>query len=401
MRQNNFFKTEDSFTLVELLIVIGILAILTAAVVIVLNPAELLKQSRDSKRTTDLASLNNAIKLLLTQNPDVNLGTASTIYVSLADSSSTCGSYSLPSVPAGWQYRCATAANYQKTDGSGWVPVSFAAANTVASLPTLPIDPQNAGIYYYSYIPGGSWAIASLLESEKYGEKARSDAGVDPDRLEVGSNLALWKDPYGLVGYWPFDEGSGPVAGDASGRGSTGSLMSSSLWQGGTECEIGACVQFSGSNYVNIPSLYNANFPQSGTISFWIKSDNWGTAAWAIVDNYDSARGHFFIRNNYSYPGQIQIRFQDSAGYRFGGEFPVSAAKWNLISVAWDTANMKGYIYMNGTLIVSGAIGSGWTPAGQRMILGEGGFVGLMDDLRLYNRVLSAAEIQAVYNATK
>jgi prepilin-type N-terminal cleavage/methylation domain-containing protein len=35
-----FLKKQNSFTLVELLIVIGILAILTAAVVIVLNPAE-------------------------------------------------------------------------------------------------------------------------------------------------------------------------------------------------------------------------------------------------------------------------------------------------------------------------------------------------------------------------
>ncbi|MFA7201381.1 MAG: type II secretion system protein, partial [Candidatus Paceibacterota bacterium] len=42
-----------SFTLIELLIVIGILAILTAAVVIVLNPTELLKQGRDSTRMTD------------------------------------------------------------------------------------------------------------------------------------------------------------------------------------------------------------------------------------------------------------------------------------------------------------------------------------------------------------
>ncbi|MFA7202011.1 MAG: type II secretion system protein, partial [Candidatus Paceibacterota bacterium] len=48
----------SSFTLIELLIVIGILAILTAAVVIVLNPTELLKQGRDSTRMTDLASLS-------------------------------------------------------------------------------------------------------------------------------------------------------------------------------------------------------------------------------------------------------------------------------------------------------------------------------------------------------
>ncbi|MFA7201893.1 MAG: type II secretion system protein, partial [Candidatus Paceibacterota bacterium] len=45
-------QSTSSFTLIELLIVIGILAILTAAVVIVLNPTELLKQGRDSTRMT-------------------------------------------------------------------------------------------------------------------------------------------------------------------------------------------------------------------------------------------------------------------------------------------------------------------------------------------------------------
>ncbi|KKW47096.1 MAG: hypothetical protein UY99_C0042G0007, partial [Parcubacteria group bacterium GW2011_GWA1_59_11] len=40
----------SSFTLIELLVVIAIVAILSAVVIITLNPAELLKQSRDSNR---------------------------------------------------------------------------------------------------------------------------------------------------------------------------------------------------------------------------------------------------------------------------------------------------------------------------------------------------------------
>ncbi len=51
------------FTLIELLVVIAVLATLAVAVVLVLNPAELIKEGRDTTRISDLAALNNAIGL--------------------------------------------------------------------------------------------------------------------------------------------------------------------------------------------------------------------------------------------------------------------------------------------------------------------------------------------------
>ncbi|MDD4931709.1 MAG: prepilin-type N-terminal cleavage/methylation domain-containing protein, partial [Candidatus Colwellbacteria bacterium] len=78
-----------SFTLVELLIVIAILAVLAAAVVVVLNPAELLAQARDSQRSTDLRTLKDAIDLWTLDNPSLTMGTSQTVYISIPDTSST------------------------------------------------------------------------------------------------------------------------------------------------------------------------------------------------------------------------------------------------------------------------------------------------------------------------
>ncbi|HUY69785.1 MAG TPA: prepilin-type N-terminal cleavage/methylation domain-containing protein, partial [Candidatus Tyrphobacter sp.] len=58
-------KGTSSFTLIELLIVVGIIAILAAAVILVLNPAELLAQSRDGTRVEDLQALETGLGMYI------------------------------------------------------------------------------------------------------------------------------------------------------------------------------------------------------------------------------------------------------------------------------------------------------------------------------------------------
>ena len=67
-------KQKNGFTLLELLIVIAILAILSAALVLILNPAESMKKSRDTQRISDLSTLKTAIGLYLTtvSSPDLD-----------------------------------------------------------------------------------------------------------------------------------------------------------------------------------------------------------------------------------------------------------------------------------------------------------------------------------------
>jgi hypothetical protein len=60
--------------------------------------------------------------------------------------------------------------------------------------------------------------------------------------------------------------------------------------------------------------------------------------------------------------------------------------------------------YMNGVEVGSVAAGAtyeGYSIPNNFIGGGHGYFNGLIDDVRIYNRALSAAEIQAIYNATK
>ncbi|OGM92103.1 hypothetical protein A2935_02040 [Candidatus Wolfebacteria bacterium RIFCSPLOWO2_01_FULL_47_17b] len=192
------FGCKNSFTLIELLIVIGILAILTAAVVILLNPAEMLKKGRDGTRMQDIASLDTTISLLETQVSNLDLGIAQTLYISIPDpslsgsSTSTCSSLGLPTLPSGYTYHCVSQDNLRNVDGTGWLPVDFTQSG-ITSLPALPIDPTNStstGLFY-RYIPGGSYHLEALLESNSYLATAQSDGGSSPSAFEKGSNLTL------------------------------------------------------------------------------------------------------------------------------------------------------------------------------------------------------------------
>lgn len=55
------YSSRVSFALIELLVVITIVAILAVAVILAVNPAELLKQARDITRLSDLDTLNHAL----------------------------------------------------------------------------------------------------------------------------------------------------------------------------------------------------------------------------------------------------------------------------------------------------------------------------------------------------
>ena len=78
-----------------------------------------------------------------------------------------------------------------------------------------------------------------------------------------------------LLGYWPFDEGSGTTAEDRSGNGNIGELSDSAVWGEG---RIGGALDlgdFNNNAFVSIPSAADGAFDsivdtQSATIAFWM-----------------------------------------------------------------------------------------------------------------------------------
>jgi prepilin-type N-terminal cleavage/methylation domain-containing protein len=183
-------KKDKGFTLIELLIVIAILAVLAVAVVVVLNPAELLKQARDSNRISDLASIDKALNLYFYDVAPTSFTATTTCTVGTSFPGlgvSTCAANSSAS-----------------TTGSGWVPVDLEDISSGSPLPRLPVDPVNNSDNYYAIKISstvGKFEINANMESTKYSNGGSSDAeSTDGGNMstwyEVGTNInQTWTNP--------------------------------------------------------------------------------------------------------------------------------------------------------------------------------------------------------------
>jgi PKD repeat protein len=207
--------------------------------------------------------------------------------------------------------------------------------------------------------------------------------------------------PTGLVAGYRFSEGAGTTTADNSGNGITGTLVNGPSWTTG---QYGGGLSFSGTNFVNLGNPALLQLTGSMTATAWIlissnpgddgsivgKIDNVG---WQLKTTADT--GPRTIGMQLSQPNGVTVQ-------RYGRSVLVPGT-WYHVAGVFDATARTLSVYVNGGLddgSLSGTIPTGQMNSPANVNIGQragspGGFnfIGVIDEVHVFNRALTAAEL--------
>jgi Concanavalin A-like lectin/glucanases superfamily len=234
---------------------------------------------------------------------------------------------------------------------------------------------------------------------------ARDAAGnTAQDTLAVTYTPAT---PAGLVAAWGFNEGTGTTTADTSGNGNTGTI-SGATWT--TAGRYGKALTFDGVNdFVNLGNPGELQLTGSMTVSGWINAAAFPVDDAAVVSKRSSdAVGYQLDTTVDRGPRTIGFKISNAAGTstvaRYGAT-TLQVSTWYHVAGVYDAAAQTLKVYLNGQLdngVLLGTVPTSQPSTNVNLHVGQRpgspgtyNFQGRLDDIRIYNRALSQAEIQA------
>jgi len=271
---------------------------------------------------------------------------------------------------------------------------------------------------------GSSNGFSGFVDEVKiYTSSARTQAEVFADVLgatknrgtsaEFGDNKRFLSD--GLVGYWKMDDAGvdaeGEISTDSSGNGNSGTLFGDNgVGDNGTgmNCtaggKFGTGCDFDGSDdYVQIPDSSSLDVDTFATVSVWIRIDTTPTGTNRIYTKISSSDSGIGLSIDSSSKAVAFYKGGISAAQIVTSVTTVSLNTWYHIAATFD-GNSSFKIFINGveedSEVQTGTnIGINTQSAfiGTRETL-VNFFNGQIDDVRVYRRAFTSAEISALYN---
>jgi hypothetical protein len=262
-------------------------------------------------------------------------------------------------------------------------------------------------------LPASNWLSLGSVTANVQGAFAFVDSTNLPRRFyrSLGpQGSSITNVTAGLLAWWKLDEGSGTNVADSSGNGHDGHFYTASspyntfpVWTTGV---IGSGLAFN--LYQCVQTANFADSLSNFTVACWYQiGSNTVPGQLQMVNKFDDngIDGAGWVLMNES--GDITFAWGGATCYAEGGGDTHTDHAWNHVVCCISGTNLVQW--NNGNPVIqamlltcpfasysnSGPVRIGWDarPSGGP----DSGFVGILDDIRIYNRVLSPSEVQMLY----
>ena len=199
----------------------------------------------------------------------------------------------------------------------------------------------------------------------------------------------------GLVSWWKFDEGQGNVALDSVG-GNHGTLVNGPTWVDG---KYGKALSFDGVNdYVETAQTVSLALTTSASIAVWFKTT--AAAYQEIVRQIGTSDNGIELRVSSSHKADVSVYLGSWREIIDTNGPNVNDGNWHHIVGVVDGTTVK--LYRDGNFIISATGTNNLNTGNAKVVIGRHPlypdyFNGLIDDVQIYNRALSADEIAQIY----
>ncbi len=263
-------------------------------------------------------------------------------------------------------------------------------------------DPDAGSVLTFSKVSGPAW-LTVAADGRISGLPGANDAGVNRFIVRVTDatlladeavmNLTVSAPSAGLVTQYQFDGNVLNVAGGGAGTASGSPAYENAIFD--------KALGFDGSNdFVTMP----ANIVGALTDATFALRVRWdGGSAWQRIFDFGGGTGQYMILTPSSGSGTAQFAILNSGGtaQRLAGPDPLPVGEWAHVAVT--LIGNTGTLYVNGAAVAStsitidpAAIAQTANYLGDSQFSADPFFKGALDDFRIYNRGLSAAEILAL-----
>ncbi len=310
---------------------------------------------------------------------------------------------------------------YSSVSGAGWSCVAgpvTPTGQTVTCTHAGPLAPGNSLVFSLTVnvgtaaqIPGDIDQVRNCVQVQTENDENNNNNRDCDDLIVTGDQCV--QPPSGLVGWWPLDEASGPTAADIAN-------VNDGVHTNGpvpVTGKVAGALRFDGVNdYVQAPDHPSLDFSASiastalGDFSidawiFWKESSDLRMIVDKRQRQNDRLRGYsFFVRG-----GLLGMSLADNTESVYNSGFAVTPNQWHLVAVTVDRDQSDGIrFYVDGvevgtrgdpTLHPNTLANDSPLRIGSSTLAVTNIFNGNIDEVEIFNRVVTAGEIASIYDA--